>query len=163
MRSVISIVSFVCNVPKSDRLSMICGIAWLKSWNWMSTIFRSKRQLPEQLGFEGREEGVSAYATVLVYKLWKGNSLIVFVFSWFYPCYNFITRIFLFLWFKMINILKIKLIFLNCASQVFIPSTLNSWGVNIGFNLKFRSMKKNMEKVVTMLAVIMGVFCNCIS
>ena len=49
------------------------------------------------------------------------------------------------------NILKIKLIFLN-----FIPSTLNSRGVNIGFNLIFRSMKKNMEKVVTMLAVIMG-------
>lgn len=38
----------------------------------------------------------------------------------------------------------------------FIPSTLNIRGVNIGFNLKFRSMKKNMEKVVTMLAVIMG-------
>lgn len=30
--------------------------------------------------------------------------------------------------------------------------------MNIGFNLKFRSMKKNMEKVVTMLAVIMGFF-----
>ena len=37
-----------------------------------------------------------------------------------------------------------------------IASTLNSRGVNIGFNLIFRSMKKNMEKVVTMLAVIMG-------
>lgn len=42
------------------------------------------------------------------------------------------------------------------CKQNFIPSTLNSRGVNIGFNLKFRSMKKNMEKVVTMLAVIMG-------
>ena len=57
MRSVISIVSFVCNVPKSDRLSMICGIAWLKSWNWMSTIFRSKRQLPNNWASKAAKKG----------------------------------------------------------------------------------------------------------
>ena len=51
---------------------------------------------------------------------------------------------------------KNKINFLELCKQNFIPSTLNSRGVNIGFNLKFRSMKKNMEKVVTMLAVIMG-------
>ena len=56
-RGVISIVSFVCNVPKSDRLSMICGIAWLKSWNWMSTIFRSKRQLPNNWASKAAKKG----------------------------------------------------------------------------------------------------------
>ena len=49
-----------------------------------------------------------------------------------------------------------KINFLKLCKPGFIPSTLNIRGVDIGFNLKFRSMKKNMEKVVTMLAVIMG-------
>ena len=52
-----NIDSVVCNVPKSDRLSMICGIAWLKSWNWMSTIFRSKRQLPNNWASKAAKKG----------------------------------------------------------------------------------------------------------
>ena len=56
------------------------------------------------------------------------------------------------------NILKIKLIFLNCASKVLDTSfnPMYPGNVDISSNLKFRPMKKNMKKVVTMLALVMG-------
>ena len=74
----------------------------------------------------------------------------------FIPCYNCITSDFFVSMIEDDEYFKNKINFLELCKQNFIPSTLNSRGVNIGFNLKFRSMKKNMEKVVTMLAVIMG-------
>ncbi len=44
-----------------------------------------KATTTEQPGFEGREEGVSAYATVLVYKLWKEIAWLYLYFPDFIP------------------------------------------------------------------------------
>ena len=51
-----NIDSVVC-LQRPKIRPMICGIAWLKSWNWMSTIFRSKRQLPNNWASKAAKKG----------------------------------------------------------------------------------------------------------